>query len=187
MGWLDVLEHTDNLTIRCSLVNGLIDAGILVGNKYDPQAGTGLCTTDAWQMQPGYQQFSGIARMVLDPADPANFSGMLAARRFLLQEVTGDQVVPNYATDHEGQLTGLSPMDADLYLPTVNTALSAALTAMPMANHWLQYKPIAASPQTGPGNEFQHGSLLSPVAGQAGQLGTARMQTDAIYFLLQNK
>jgi dienelactone hydrolase len=187
MGWLDVLEHTENLTIRCSLVNGLIDAGILVGDKWDPQANTGLCTTDAWQMQPGYQQFSGIARIVLDPADPANFSGMLATRRFLLQEVVGDQVVPNYATEHEGQLTGLTAMDADLYLPTVDTAPSMALTAMPLMNHWLLYKPIAASAQTGPGNEFQHGSLLAPAQGQAGQLGTARMQTDAIYFLFANK
>ena len=64
---------------------------------------------------------------------------------------------------------------------------SMALTAMPMMNHWLLYKPIAASAQTGPGNEFQHGSLLSPVASQAGQFGTARMQTDAIYFLSANK
>jgi hypothetical protein len=185
---LDVLEHTDNLTIRCSLVNGLIDAGILTGDKWNPQAGTGLCTTDAWKMQPSYVQFSGIARIVLDPADPANYTAKLATRRFLLQEVVGDAVVPNYATNFEGALTGLTPADADLYLPTVNTNPSAALTAMPLENHWLQYKPIAASATTGPGNTFAHGSLLAPAnSGQDGQLGTARMQTDAIFFLKANQ
>lgn len=188
VGLLDVLEHTDNLTIRCSLVNGLIDAGILIGDKWNPQAGTGLCTTDAWKMQPSYVQFSGIARIVLDPADPANYTAKLATRRFLLQEVVGDAVVPNYATNFEGALTGLTPADADLYLPTVNTNPSAALTAMPLENHWLQYKPIAASATTGPGNTFAHGSLLAPAnSGQDGQLGTARMQTDAIFFLKANQ
>jgi len=188
MGWLDVLEHTPNLTIRCSLVNGLIDAGIVQGDKWNPQAGTGLCTTDDWKNQPGYQQFSGIARIVLDPADPANFLSLLAQRRFLEQEVVGDEVVPNYATDLGFMYTGLTPQDADVYIPgsAATTAPSAALTAMPMANHWLRYNPIPANGQF-PGNTFQHGSLLAPAAGAAGQLGTARMQTDAIYFLLANQ
>jgi hypothetical protein len=112
---------------------------------------------------------------------------MLATRRFLIQEVIGDKVVPNIATNNEGMLVGLTPADADLYLPSVNTNPSAALTAMPLENHWLQYKPIAASTATGPGNTFQHASLLSPAPGQAGQLGTARVQTDAIFFLSANK
>jgi hypothetical protein len=38
-----------------------------------------------------------------------------------------------------------------------------------------------------PGNTFQHASLLSPAPGPAGQLGTARVQKDAITFLLFNK
>lgn len=185
-GLLDVLEHTDSLGIRCQLVNGLIDAGILQGDKWNPQAGTGLCTTDAWKTNPAYQQFSGIARIVLDPADPANFLGLLSQRRFLEQEVIGDQVVPNFATEHAYVYAGVMPVDAD---PATSTtpAPSAALSAMPMANHWLQYKPLPASGQF-PGNTFAHGSLLAPANGNAdGKLGTVRMQTDAIYFLLVNQ
>src|SRR6185369_4366874 len=34
VGWADILENTETLEIRCALVNGLIDAGILVGNKW---------------------------------------------------------------------------------------------------------------------------------------------------------
>ncbi len=184
-GLIDVLEHTDSLAIRCQLVNGLIDAGVLQGDKWNPQAGTGLCTTDTWKTSPAYLQFSGIARIVLDPADPANFLGLLSQRRFLEQEVVGDQVVPNFATEHAYVYAGVTPVDAD---PATSAAPapSAALTAMPMANHWLQYKPVPASGQF-PGNTFAHGSLLSPAAGAAGQLGTARMQTDAIYFLSANQ
>ncbi|MBV8759373.1 MAG: hypothetical protein JO257_18945 [Deltaproteobacteria bacterium] len=185
-GWLDVLEHTDNLTIRCSLVNGLIDAGVVQGDKWNPQAGTGLCTTDAWQQQPGFVQFSGVARIVLDPADPSNFVSMLTQRRFLEQEVVGDTVVPNFATEHGFMYTGLTPQDADPYIPSVDTTPSAALTAAPMANHWLQYKPVAAQGEF-PGNTFSHGSLLAPADATAGRLGTARMQTDAIYFLTVNQ
>ena len=37
-----------------------------------------------------------------------------------------------------------------------------------------------------PGNDYQHASLLRPVASTAGSLGTAQMQTDAIIFLLSN-
>ncbi|HSN27055.1 MAG TPA: hypothetical protein VLT45_12235 [Kofleriaceae bacterium] len=185
-GLLDTLEHTDSLAIRCQLVNGLIDAGILQGDKWDPQANTGLCTTDAWKMSPAYLQFSGIARIVLDPADPANFLGLLSQRRFLEQEVIGDQVVPNFATERAFMYTGLTPQDADV-ATSPTPAPSTALTATPMANHWLQYKPIPASGQF-PGNTYAHGSLLAPANANAdGKLGTVRMQTDAIYFLLENQ
>ena len=78
----------------------------LLGDKWNPIAGTGLCTTEAWKAQPGYRQFSVIARWVLDPADPANFTRKLATRKFLIQEVVGDQVVPNVATENEGALVG---------------------------------------------------------------------------------
>jgi hypothetical protein len=188
VGWLDILENTETLAIKCPLVNGLIDAGIVQGTKFDPANPTvGTCLTDDWKMQPGYQQFAVVARIILDPADGANFTQMLKNRRLLLQEVIGDKVVPNIATNNEGMLLGLMPAAADLYLPTVNTAPSAAITAMPLENHWLQYNPIPASTTTGPGNAFSHGSLLSPGSTQASQLGTARLQTDAIFFLSANK
>ena len=66
-----------------------------------------LCADEAWQAQPGYQQFSGVARWVIDPADGANFMSRLATKKFLIQEVVDDQVVPNFATDIEGALAGL--------------------------------------------------------------------------------
>jgi hypothetical protein len=57
-----------------------------------------------------------------------------------------------------------------------------------MANKWLQYPEVPADAGNGfPGNTFQHASLLSPAPGPAGQLGTARVQKDAITFLLFNK
>src|SRR5438105_4063337 len=81
MGWVDVLENTQELAIKCPLVNALIDAGILRGIKWDPTNPTvGLCTGTDWITQPGYQQFQGIARWILDPADGANFAAKLAPR-----------------------------------------------------------------------------------------------------------
>ena len=49
-GWADFLENTDTLLIRCSVVDGLITAGILMGDKWNPMDpqnptdDTGLCT-----------------------------------------------------------------------------------------------------------------------------------------------
>ena len=188
VGWLDILENTENLTIRCSLVDALIDAGILTGAKFDPMAGTGLCTSQDWQTQPGFQQFRAIARWVLDPADPANFTKMLAMRRFLIQEVVGDKVVPNIATFNEGLLVGLTPSMADVNTGAVQPLPpSGALTMTPMSNKWLMYGDVPPNPPF-PGNAYEHASLLRPAAGgsAAGQLGTQRMQTDAIFYLLQN-
>jgi dienelactone hydrolase len=187
-GWGDILENTSTLEIRCTLVNALIDAGILVGEKWNPTAGTGLCTTQAWQQQPGYQQFRAIARWVLDPSDPANFTRMLAMRRILIQEVVGDQVVPNIATDREGALVGLMPKMADVNPGNQSPLLpSMAITAMPKTNLWVRYADVPANAPF-PGNAYEHASLLRPAAGgsAAGQLGTQRVQTDAIFYLLQN-
>jgi hypothetical protein len=215
VGLVDILENTPNLEIRCTLVNQLIDAGILVGQKWDPSNPTvGLCTTDAWHdptMQPGYAQFAGVARWVLDPADGANFTTKLATRRFLLQEVVNDQVVPNIATDNEGKLVGLTAGTADpMPFPPTTTA-SAALLSNLNGNNWLRY-PMIAGTATTFGNLFQHASLLQPAAsaGQCSQdpgmtctssadcgagnvcvfpgvLGTARVQVDALTFLKANE
>ena len=180
VGLLDILENSKTNDIRCPLVDALITAGILVGDKFNATAGTGLCTTDDWSKQAGYAQFASIARWAVDPADGANYTAKLAAKKFLLQEVIGDQVVPNIGTEHEGQLTGLMPMTADHYLPPNMTGPSAAITTNPTANKWIQYPTDSV-------NAFQHASLLSPVPSTAGVLGTARVQTDAITFLVLNK
>ncbi|MBX3156285.1 MAG: hypothetical protein KF773_09830 [Deltaproteobacteria bacterium] len=185
MGWADILENTASLGIRCSLVNGLIDAGILVGEKSDLLNTTGLCTTDDWKTQPGYRQFAVIGRWVLDPADPANFAAKLATKRVLIQEVVGDLVVPNIATDREGALLRLTAEMAD---PAPPLQPSAAITTNPTSSKFVKYSNLPANAQIGfPGNSFAHGSLLAPANGNAdGSLGTARMQTDAITYLTLN-
>jgi pimeloyl-ACP methyl ester carboxylesterase len=220
-GWFDILENTANLTIRCGLVDALIDAGVLMGTK--PPATDALCLTDAWKQQPGYIQFSSIGRWVLDPADNVNFIlphgqfAGLASKRFLLQEVIDDQVVPNVATMTEGTLAGLTAETADGYNPlTTNMASAAIVTPTPARNEWVQYPTLPAGDATtgGFGNAFEHASLLRPAAvgpghcvgdpatacGQdsdcaalgnvcifPGVLGTARVQLDAITYLFANK
>jgi alpha-beta hydrolase superfamily lysophospholipase len=188
VGLVDILENTASLPIKCATVDGLIDAGVITGAKWNGMTGataTGACTTDAWRAQPAYQTFSNIARWILDSGDGANFNKKLAARRILIQEVVNDQVVPNVATDTMGALVGLTPGTADS-ATSATPAPSAALTTNPQTNKWVRYPNLpAASPF--PGNSFAHGSLLVPANGNPdGQLGTARVQTDAIYFLIQN-
>ena len=188
VGWADVLENTDALPIRCSLVDGLIDAGILMGDKWNKSttAPTGLCTTPEWKTQPGYRTFAAIGRWVLDPADGANFARMTAMNRILIQEVVGDAVVPNIATERQAALVGLAGMDmAADPAASPTPAASTAITTNPMSNKWVKYTTLP--PQSPfPGNTFEHPSLLRPSAGTAGSLGTVRLQTDAITFLRLN-
>lgn len=211
VGLVDIIENTPSLAIRCSLVDALITAGILTGAHFDPATATGLCTTDAWKTQPGYQQFSVIGRWALDPSDGANFTRKLAARKILIQEVINDEVVPNIATDREGALVGLAGAVAmaDPANTLAGLAPSAAIApANPNANKFVRYMNIAPGSATSPpGNTFQHASLLAPATtvvppaapggpppacvpatGVAcdGLLGTARIQTDAITFLVLN-
>jgi hypothetical protein len=178
-GWADIVENTETLAIRCSLVNGLIDAGILVGEKWAGGT-TGLCTTDEWKMQPGYATFAAIGRWVLDPADPANFGPRIAAKKLLIQEVVGDTVVPNVATDRYAAVTGLAanPLMGDPF----NAAPSAAITMMPTASKFVRYTSDA-------NNVFVHSSLLRPAPTtnpQHGINGTLRLVVDAVTFLAQN-
>jgi hypothetical protein len=226
VGWLDILENSQTNEIKCPLVDALITAGVLTGaqwNGMDGAAGTGLCTTNAWLTQPAYQQFSQAARWILDPADGANFvSTRLPAKKFLIEEVVNDQVVPNVATNNEGALVGQTPVNADPLTPltkvgNVQPALfdpSSALQSAPTTSHWLQYPTVMAGDASDPwGIAYQHASLLEPVSGLSGQcaaapatactddtacganapcvfpgqLGTARLQADAAYFLKSNE
>ena len=190
VGWLDILENTANPQISCSLVDALIGAGILTGTPSNlaNASNPALCATNAWQQQPGYVQFASVARWILDSADGANYTPKLAHQRFFIQEVVGDQVVPNVATDDEGTLVGLTPATADPFTSASSPA-SAALVAMITASNWLRYPTLPADAATGfPGNAFQHASLLAPVGPNlAGILGTARVETDALTFLFANK
>jgi dienelactone hydrolase len=197
VGWVDILENTGTLRLQCLLVDGLIDAGILMGEKSNLQATppTGLCTMpDQWLNQPGYRQFSVIGRWILDPADPANFTRKLAPRRFLIQQVVGDTVIPAIATTNQGMLVGLMPAMADP-AAAVPPPPSGAITTNPMSNKWVRYMNLSPDGGTGfPGNTFHHGSLLSPTPTPMppppppdGALGTLRMQIDALTFLSLNQ
>jgi pimeloyl-ACP methyl ester carboxylesterase len=189
VSWVDILENTETLAIRCSLVDGLIDAGILVGDKFNPAGPSGLCVGEEWKTQPGYRQFAVIGRWVLDPADPVNFTRQLAAKTVLIQEVVGDTVVPNVATELEAALLGLPGMAADP-ATSASPPPSAAITTDPTDSKFVRYATLPPDAATGfPGNTFSHASLLQPTpgAGVAGQLGTVRLQTDAITFLVLNR
>jgi len=189
-GWFDILENTgQTAAFQCPLVDALIDAGVLMGTKFDPVAGTGTCTTDAWKSQIGYRQFSAIARWILDPADPANFGDKLAPKKFLLQRINPDEVLPNLATENLGELSGQLRGDASCGVlnpsPPPTMFPSTALLAAPTTSQYLDYMTVPASASC-PGNTFSHGSLLKPEAGAAGTLATVRLQTDAGYFLISN-
>ena len=208
VGLVDILENTLTPQISCSLVDGLIAAGIIMGTPSDityDAAGnatvtTGTCLIQSgqpgdWRTQPGYQQFAGVARWVLDPADGANFVGkFLTQKRFLIEEVVLDQVVPNIATDDEGALVGLTPGMADISAALPPPA-SAAI--VPATNIWVRYADLGQASGF-PGNAFEHASLLRPSSKTsfngnqfaqpaAGVLGTLRLQVDALTFLLLNQ
>jgi hypothetical protein len=212
VGWADIFENTQTLAIRCTLVDGLIDAGTLVGEKSNLGVNppTGLCTTDAWKQQPGYKQFAAIGRWILDPADPANFIAKLAPKKTFVQQVVDDQVVPNVATMNEAALlmrpSAAASPNTTLATPQPSTTLcSGAACGMPTTSKYLLYSKVP--PVSGfPGNTFTHGSLLVPAPsangagacstvtapGQGpefcdGVLGTAQMVVDAITFLQLNK
>jgi dienelactone hydrolase len=186
VGWLDVLENSQTNAIKCPLVDALIDAKSLTGDKWNPGANTGLCTTDAWKTQPGYQQFALLGRWVLDPADGANFARRLASRKILIQEVVGDLVVPNVTTNTLATLAGVTFTPADPFPPT---AASVAITTNLSADKFVKYNNLPSNAGTGfGGNLFEHGSLLRPAnASFDGRSGTGRVQTDAITFLVLNK
>ncbi len=166
VGWIDILENTrQTLAFQCPLVDALIDAGFLTGDKFDPtMPGVGLCLTDAWKSDPGYLQFAVIGRWVLDPADPANYASRLADRNFLLQRVDNDEVIPNIATDNEGELAFQLRGDASCgQIIGSSVPPSTALLAAPGQTAFLNY--VTVPPGTAGcavGNTFTHGSLLAP-------------------------
>lgn len=182
VGWADFLENTETLAVRCLLVDGLIDAGILQGTKWDGGT-TGLCTTDEWKMQPGFQTFAATGRWVLDPADGANFAFKLAPKHLLIQEIVGDTVIPNVTTNNLAALVGMASMvkPGDPFNPG-SPAPSAAITAMPAMNKFVTYTSDANT-------IFAHPSFLRPVSfATPATNATARLQVDASTFLfLQNQ
>lgn len=182
VGWADFLENTETLAIRCQLVNGLIDAGILQGDKWTGGA-DGLCTTDAWKEQPGYATFAAIGRWVLDPADPANFARRLATKPLLIQKVGGDEVIPNVTTDNQAAVAGLAMEQAADPFDPAAPAPSAAISTNPTESKFIAYTDDDD-------DAYVHSSLLRPAPTtdpQVGINGTLRLQIDAATFLFNNK
>lgn len=181
VGWLDVIENTATKSLQCSLVNSLIDAGVVTGKKWTPGSSDDVCSTGAWKLQPGYATFSAVARWILDPADAANFIGRLRMKPHLIQQVVADSVVPNISTQRSAALTGLAAMvqDASPYVPTTPTVESTAISTMPMASKYITYR-------TNSTHLYHHGSLLKPATTATPTpaiLATLRMQIDFAQFL----
>jgi pimeloyl-ACP methyl ester carboxylesterase len=189
-GWLDLLENTDTVEFRCPLINGLIDGGVIQGKKWDGTNSDALCLAadkSAWQSQPGYASFSATGRWVLDPADPANFASKLATKRFMIQEVTGDTVVPNITTERLAALTGMTSKlaNADMInlASPAPTASIGAGTAAALENKYIKYTDDTTA-------TYVHSSLIRPAATNPATLGiggTIRMQVDARAWLQSNK
>lgn len=184
-GWVDLLENTDTVAFRCPLVNGLIDAGILTGTKWTGANTDALCLAPdkaAWQGQPGYATFAATARWALDSADPANFAAKLAPKKFFIQEVIGDTVVPNITTERLAALSGVATKvaNADPF-SQASPAPSAAVSTNPTESKFLRYKNDSD-------DIYVHSSLIRPATQTLpGINGFLRMQTDAGYWLNANK
>ncbi len=184
-GLVDLVENTDSTAIRCSLVDALIVQGIVEGEVSNPQTGTGTCLGAAWKQQPKYQSFAAIARWILDPGDAINYTARLQGRSVLIQKIARDEVVPNLVTEQQARVLRLPEKPAD----TAQSGAPAPTTAL-LGNanpHFVSYTdlPASANPPF-PGNTFSHGSLLRPKnANPDGRLGTARLQADALGYLVQ--
>ena len=159
VGWVDILENTQTLAIRCSLVDGLIDAGILTGDKLEPgrDAHRPLHHATRGRRSRATAQFSAIGRWVLDPADPANFVSALATRaQILIQEVVGDTVVPNIATDRRGRADRSHGCAGDAGAPAPRTGVDAGDPGADAASKFVTYttSPPNRRARASSGNTF---------------------------------
>ncbi len=189
--WLQIVVESETDAVRCSLVDGLIAAGVVEGQPWS--GGTNplaTCLDDSWRSQPRFVEFAAAARWILDPADPVNYAERFASgsgRSLLLAEIAGDTVIANAATATYGAVLGLEAEAAAIATPD-STAPSAPAVAA--GSHWLRYEGSPADVATGfPGNAYGHGSLLAPAAAGAGmvagsgELGTLRLRVDTLGFL----
>ncbi len=188
VGWVDVLENTASLGIRCPVIDSLIVAGVLAGSPSDLTASppTGTCVGESWREDPGWQSFANIGRWVLDPTDGANFVASTGGRAVLIQEVVDDAVVPNLVTERYAALLGAQAYAAahSASPSTVSQAISDPTGRIKL----VRYASLPADPSRRfPGNAYAHGSLLAPAtSGNDGRLATALLQRDAITFLAIN-
>lgn len=186
-GWLDLAVNTLDPGIRCSIVDGLIDAGILTGEKlaadFSNLTTTALCKDSSWQTQPNFQAFRAAAQWILDPADGLNYAERFqvpTAPRVFLQEVQNDATVPNIVQKNFGALAGLTMTIANSVPPP---APSAGLATS--GNRWIEYV-------TDTNFIYSHASLTtptsetSPAAQAAAANGHNQLIDDAVAFLKAN-
>jgi hypothetical protein len=187
--WVQIFSFTKTDGLRCTLIDALIDALVLRGQKWKLGANkTALCLDPgrAWAKDPGFLQFAAITRWMLDPVDGMNYSATYrSSRNVLLQEVMGDEVVPNEATKPFGELLGLTSSAA---AEASHDHLAPSDATSRAGSAWIQYKKLDPDPARAfPGNTYSHGSMLAPATdGPDGLLGTAQMQTDVVTYLDHN-
>ncbi len=145
-----------------NLLNGSATFGPRV--RAGISAASGIPQTDA--RFPGtLGQFLVIAQTVIDSADPINYARLTTSKRLLVQEVIGDQVIPN--TVAGAPLSGTEPLIAALGLTTI-TATTTNANGIRGAVRFIQ---------------GDHGSLLSPAASAA---ATAEMQRQMASMIASN-
>jgi dienelactone hydrolase len=121
-----------------------------------------LASAGIAENSPAFDQFTSIARWILDPADPRTFAYALrntsgTSREVLIQYITGDQVVPN---------------------PTTQALIDAAnRTGAANTTPVTKFDPATG---TDAQNRARHGFLLSPTASAA---ATVQAQTDVVNFV----
>jgi hypothetical protein len=186
--WVQIFTDTKSDGIRCPLVDGLIGIGVLKGQTWDLGAhADALCLSadGAWRTDPGFLQFAATARWILDPVDGENYVGTFKSggrASALLQQVVGDEIVPNSATESYGALLGATYAAA---AKADGTTPSPSPSAGSAGSQWIKYTSLPADAAAGfAGNAYAHASLLSPSGtGTDGLLGTLLLQTDALTFL----
>lgn len=163
---LGAMVGTPFLAVEPTVGNGVLSApgggiaNLLAGSEtFGPRIRAGLEQAGVEPFSPEYFQFLWVAQTVIDPADPINWGAVAAAQNsVLLQEVLGDEVVPN--TVEGAPLSGTEPLIRIMGLEAITET-----TQDPMG--------IRGAVRM---LEGSHGSLLSPAASPA---ATAEMQRQA--------
>jgi hypothetical protein len=129
-------------------------ARLLAGSiTFGPQINAGLFAAGGLRPNtPDYDRFLLITQTVVDSADPINFAVVQpASERVLLQQVIGDQVVPNAVAG--APLSGTEPLIAALGLPaitqtTTNAAGVRGAVRFVQGDHGTLFNPAASAAAT---------------------------------------
>ena len=196
-GWVRIFTESEAPSIRCPVVDGLIEAGILAGERWGDSNPGALCFQSGWQEEPAFVVFRNLAQWVLDAADPGSFAQRLQRRvaagdvSVMVQQVMGDEVVPNATTETLARALGLGlDRDGDAMLDPVTAAVATTNAPSPTseaasgASTWIAYRPVDSDDQFA-GNAFSHVSIYGvSCENRECWLGTWQMQADAVAFLL---